>query len=144
MATTNVYLMFNGNCEEAFLFYQSVFEKEFTYIGRFKDMPQNDGCEINAVEAEKIMHVCLPISTETMLMGSDTVEMSGEVSVGNNFAILVRTDSKDEADAVFIKLSKDGKVVMPMQQTFWGSYFGQFTDKFGISWMVSFDEVTAV
>ncbi|SFU70763.1 PhnB protein [Pustulibacterium marinum] len=140
MATVNIYLTFNGNCEEAFLFYQSVFDKAFTYIGRFKDMPQNDECEVNPEDADKIMHVCLPISTETMLMGSDTNEFSGAVTAGTNFAVSINTDSKEEAETLFEKLSVGGKVTMGLQKTFWGAWFGQFTDKFGIQWMVNFDE----
>ncbi|GLB50160.1 VOC family protein [Neptunitalea lumnitzerae] len=144
MATTNVYLTFNGNCEEAFLFYKEVFEREFTYIGKFKDMPANDECEVDPEIAEKIMHVCLPISTETMLMGSDATEQSGEVVFGNNFAISINAESKEDADTYFLKLSKNGTIQMPMQHTFWGAYFGMFTDKFGINWMVNFDEEEGV
>ncbi|GLB51812.1 VOC family protein [Neptunitalea chrysea] len=140
MATTNVYLTFNGNCEEAFLFYKAVFDREFTYIGRFKDIPSNDECEVDAAEAEKIMHVCLPISTETMLMGSDTTEKMGWVDFGDNFAISINTDSREEADHFFIELSKEGVIKMPLQKTFWGAHFGQFKDKFGINWMINFDE----
>lgn len=138
MATTNVYLMFNGNCEEAFNFYKSVFEKEFTYLGRFKDMPQNDESEVSPEVAEKIMHVCLPISAETFLMGSDTGSW-GDVILGNNFAISLKVDSKEEADFVFSKLSKEGNIIMQMEKTFWNAYFGQFVDKFGITWMINYD-----
>ena len=141
MTTVNVYLTFTGNCEEAFNFYKSVFGGDFTYVGRFKDMPPVDGKSAPAKDAEKIMHISLPVSKETTLMGSDTSEgFGGPVTVGNNFSISINTDSKANADNYFKKLSAGGQTVMPMSDTFWGSYFGMFTDKFGINWMVSFDE----
>jgi PhnB protein len=142
MTTVNVYLNFEGNCEEAFNFYKSIFGGEFSYLGRFKDMPPQEGIPpMTAEEGEKIMHVSLPISKETILMASDTGgEWCAKVTQGNNFSVSVNTDSQKEADRLFNGLSAGGKVTMPMEKTFWGSYFGMFTDKFGINWMVSFDE----
>ena len=141
MTTVNVYLTFDGNCEEAFNFYKSVFGGEFPFLGRFKDMPPMEGMPpVPEDQAEKIMHVSLPISEETMLMGSDTGDWGKKVEVGNNFSISVTTDSKAETDRIFNELSVDGNVTMPLQSTFWGDYFGSFTDKFGINWMVSFPE----
>jgi len=141
MTTVNVYLTFNGNCEEAFNFYKSVFGGEFGYIGRFKDMPPVDGKSASPKDAEKIMHVSLPVSRETCLMGSDAMEGFGlPLKEGNNFGISINTDSTAEADKLFNSLSAGGKVTMPMGDTFWGAYFGMFTDKYGISWMVNFDK----
>lgn len=141
MTTVNVYLTFNGNCEAAFNFYKSVFGGDFTYIGRFKDMPPMGDKEMSAADGDKIMHVALPVSNETNLMGSDTVEGFGApLKVGNNFSISVNTDSKAEADRLFNDLSSGGTVGMPMNETFWGAYFGMCTDKFGINWMVSFEK----
>lgn len=142
MATINPYLTFNGNCEAAFIFYKSVFGGEFPYIGRFKDMPPTEGCDpVPAEEGEKIMHVSLPISAETILMGSDSSEAFGQATtVGNNFSISINTDSTAEADKLFEGLSAGGTVTMPMNKTFWGAYFGMFTDKFGINWMINHDE----
>ncbi|WP_130735843.1 VOC family protein [Flavobacterium sp. J27] len=142
MATVNIYLTFNGNCEEAFTFYQSVFGGEFPYIGKFKDMPKNEECpEVSEADAEKIMHVTLPISKETCLMGSDTGgEWASSFQQGNNFSISINAESKAEADKLFTALSEGGQITMPMNQSFWGAYFGMFTDKFGINWMVNFDE----
>lgn len=143
MATVNAYLTFNGNCEEAFEFYKSVFGGEYPYIGKFKDMPQADeNCApMSEADANKIMHVSLPISKETMLMGSDT---SGEWAFnfiqGNNFSVSINAESKEEADKLFNGLSAGGQVTMSMNSTFWGAYFGMFADKFGINWMVNFDE----
>ncbi len=142
MATVNVYLTFDGNCEEAFLFYQSVFGGEFPYIGKFKDMPQSEDCKpMNEAEGNKIMHVTLPISKETCLMGSDTGgEWATKYKAGNNFSISINAESREEADKLFAALSTGGQVTMPMNNTFWGAYFGMFVDKFGIAWMVNFDE----
>ena len=141
MTTVNVYLTFNGNCEEAFKFYQSVFGGEIPYMGRFKDMPAEDGKWLKPGDEEKIMHMSLPISKETVLMGSDAGgEWASSYSPGNNFSISINTDNKEKADMLFNGLSAGGKVAMPMNKTFWGDYFGVFTDKFGINWMVSFNE----
>jgi len=141
MTTVNVYLTFNGNCEEAFNFYKSVFGGEFPYIGRYKDMPPQEGQKMDNKDAEKIMHVSLAISKETVLMGSDTGgKWASSYSQGNNFSISINTDKKAEADRLFNGLSSGGQVTMPMNKTFWGDYFGMFTDKFGVNWMVSFNE----
>ena len=142
MATVNVYLTFNGNTEEAFNFYKSVFGGEFSYIGKFKDMPQSeDHPPLSPEENERIMHVSLPISKETILMGSDSTSFSGDVTFGNNFSVSINTGSREEADRLFNGLSNKGKVIMPMETTFWGAYFGMFVDQFGINWMINFDEV---
>ena len=141
MTTVNVYLTFNGNCLEAFNFYKSVFGGEFSYVGYYKDMPANEGKPVAPEDAEKIMHVSLPISKETMLMGSDTGgEWASSFAQGNNFSLSITTDSKESADRLFDGLSAGGTVTMSMNSTFWGDYFGMFTDKFGINWMVSFNE----
>ena len=131
MASINPYLVFNGNCEEAFLFYQSVFGGEFPYIGKFKDMPPAEGNPALSEEDEnKIMHVTLPIGDGSVLMGSDSNSASGEVAFGHNVSISINTESKEEADKLFSGLSAGGTVTMSMNQTFWGAYFGMFTDKF--------------
>jgi len=140
MTAINVYLTFNGNCEEAFNFYKSVFGGDFGYVGRFKDMPPQDGKAVPAKDANKIMHISLPISKETILMGSDSSEdFGGKVTAGTNFSISLSTDSNANADKFFKSLSAGGKATMPMSETFWGSYFGMLTDKYGIQWMVSND-----
>ncbi len=140
MTTVNIYLNFNGNCEEAFNFYKSVFGGEFSYIGKFKDMPAQEGMPVSKEMEDRIMHVSLPISKETMIMGSDTGgEWASSFQQGNNFSISINTNSKEEADRLFNRLSEGGKVTMPLDNTFWGDYFGMFTDKFGINWMVSFN-----
>lgn len=141
MASINPYLIFNGNCEEAFLFYQSVFGGEFPYIGKFKDMPPTEGHPaLSDEDGEKIMHVTLPIGDGFVLMGSDSNSASGEVAFGQNVSLSLNTKSKEEADKLFNGLSAGGTVTLPMNQTFWGAYFGMFSDKFGVNWMVNFDE----
>lgn len=141
MATVNIYLTFDGNCEEAFKFYQSVFGGQIPYMGRFKDMPPGEESQVKPGEENRIMHVSLPISKETMLMGSDTGgEWASGYSQGNNFSISITADSKEEANKLFKGLSAGGKVTMPLGKTFWSDTFGTLTDKFGINWMVSFDE----
>ena len=142
MAVVNPYLTFSGNCEEAFTFYKSVFGGDFQFVGRFKEMPPMEGCPpVSEAEAEKIMHISLPISKETSLMGSDSLDAFGQATiVGTNFTISINTTSQEEADKLFNGLSAGGKVTMPMDKTFWGSYFGMFVDKFNIQWMVSFEQ----
>jgi PhnB protein len=138
MAAINPYLNFLGNTEEAFTFYKSVFGGEFTMIQRFKDTPGIEG--MSESDKEKIMHVSLPIGQGNVLMGSDAVESMGHtMTAGNNFSLSVSTDSKEEADRLFSGLSMDGNIEMELQDTFWGAYFGMFTDKFGIRWMVNYD-----
>jgi PhnB protein len=139
MAQVNPYLTFNGKCEEAFNFYKSVFGGDFPYIGRYKDMPSEH--PIPESDKEKIMHVSLPISKETVLMGSDSAEAfgGGGTQPGNTFALSVNTDSEEEAKKIFNALSAGGKITMQLNKTFWGALFGMFTDKFGIAWMVNYD-----
>lgn len=141
MATVNVYLTFDGNCKEAFDFYKSAFGKEYQYIGTFGEMPPAEGQEAKEDDKDKIMHVTLPISQETTLMGSDAGgEWGSQLKTGNNFSVSINAESKDEADRLFNGLSAGGQVTMPMADTFWGAYFGMFTDKFGINWMVNYDD----
>lgn len=141
MATINTDVVFNGNCKEAFDFYRSVFGGEYSYLVKYKEMPSKDGRKFSALDAEKIMHISLPISKETSLMGNDYIEGFGKKTIfGNNFSLSIDTESKEEADKLFGALSDGGKVTMPMENTFWNAYFGMFTDKFGINWMVSFEK----
>ena len=141
MTRVNVYLTFNGNCEDAFRFYQSVFGGEFGHFSRFGEMPPSeDGQGMPDDQLNRIMHVSLPISIETAIMGSDTGgEWASSFVHGNNFSVSINVDSTAEADRIFNGLSKDGHVTMPLAATFWGSYFGMCTDKFGINWMMSCD-----
>ena len=139
MTTISPYLTFNGTCEEAFNFYKSVFGGEFPYAGRFSEMPANPEMPpMSDEDKNKIMHISLPISNETVLMGSDYLPGFGpELVEGNNFSISINCKSKKEVDRIFGGLSEGGQVKMPLNETFWGSYFGMFIDQFGIHWMVS-------
>ena len=138
MALINPYLNFNGNTEEVFNFYKSVFGGEFAMIMRYNEAPKE--YQMGETEGNKIMHMALPIGPHTVLMGSDTPEAYSKANEGSNIAISISADSKEQADEIFNGLSAGGKVMMPMANTFWGSYFGMFKDKFGINWMMSFDK----
>ena len=138
MIKLNPYLNFNGNTEEAFNFYKSVFGGEFAMLQRFKDTP--NAKDIATKDQDKIMHVSLPLANGTVLMATDALESMGHKLIeGNNFSLTLSVDSEKEADEIFAKLSAGGKVEMAMNKTFWNAYFGMFTDKFGIRWMISYD-----
>ena len=141
MTTINVYLTFNGNCKEAFEFYKSVLGGEFSYVGTFGEMPPQEGIPSLPEELKnQIMHISLPISKETVLMGSDAGgEWAPKLNVGNNFSISLLTETIEEADRIFYALSEGGKITMPLGNQFWGAYYGMLTDKFGINWMVNCD-----
>jgi PhnB protein len=141
MPSANIYLNFKDNCEEAFNYYKSVFGGDFTYIGRYSDMPPQEGQALSETDKNKIMHVSLRIGKESVLMGSDSGgEWASNIVVGNNFSISINADSREQADRFFDQLSSGGKATMPMNKTFWGEYFGMCTDKFGINWMFSVNE----
>ena len=138
MANIQPYLNFNGNCEEAFNFYKSVFGGEFIYVGRFGDMPPAEGQQMSEEQAGKIMHISLAIGKDSYLMGSDAGgEWASNIREGNNIQLSLNADSSEHADRLYSGLSAGGRQTMPMANTFWGSYFGMLTDKFGINWMIS-------
>ncbi|NEU06785.1 VOC family protein [Flavihumibacter sp. R14] len=140
MAQVNPYLNFNGECEAAFNFYKSVFGGEFNRMSRYKDMPPSEHMPMNEADSEKVMHVSLPLSKETVLMGSD---VGGEWAkynvVGNNIQLSVNAESEEDARRIFSGLGAGGQVKMPLEKTFWGAFFGMLTDKFGVNWMVNYD-----
>ena len=139
MALINPHINFNGNAEEAFQFYQSVFGGSFANIVRYKDMPM-PGFEIPAAEANKIMHIALPIGPN-VLMGNDVPSFMGTVNENENRSkISIGAESREEADKIFNGLSAGGSVEMPIGDSPWGSYFGMVRDKYGIEWMVDYDE----
>ena len=131
----NIYLNFSGGCREAFEFYRSVFGSEFEVLQTFADAPPEAG--MPGEIADLIMHVSLPMR-DGVLMGSD-VPSPDELVSGNNFSISLAPDSREEADRLFGALSAGGEIEMAMQETFWGSYFGSFRDRFGIGWMINQD-----
>lgn len=138
MAHLDPYLNFNGNTLEVFNFYKSVFGGEFQTIMTNKDVP--DEYKGMASSDDFVWHISLEITPGNYLMGSDTPDSMGKATTGTNVSISINTDSKEEADRLFKGLSAGGTTVMPMGRAFWGSYFGMFTDKFGIQWMVSFGD----
>jgi PhnB protein len=138
MAKLNVYLNFAGNAEQAFNFYRSVFGGEFRNITRFKDMPM-PGVTIPKGDENKIMHIALPVGKDDVLMASDVLEGFGHrLVMGNNVTVSIFPDSKQEADRMFKALSAGGKIDMPIADQPWGDYYGDFTDKFGVRWMVDY------
>lgn len=140
MLQVNTYLNFAGNAEEAFNFYKSVFGTEFIGFSRFKDVENLPGKEdMSEEELEGVMHVALPILGGHWLMGTDVPKfMLKDFQIGNNVSISLHPESKEQADELFAKLSAGGKVTMPMQDMFWGDYYGSFEDKFGVCWMINY------
>lgn len=138
MASINPYINFNGNAEEAFNFYKSVFGGEFASVVRFKDL-ENAGVHVSENEADKIMRIVLPIGS-SLLIANDVPESMGRVSENENRSkIAVTAESREEADKIFKGLSVDGTVEMPMDESPWGTYFAMFRDRYGIEWTVEFD-----
>ena len=138
MALINPHINFNGNAEEAFNFYKSVFGGEFATIMRLKDL-SIPGHQVSEADADKIMHIALPIG-QNILMGNDVPEGMGPVNEAENRSkISISAESREEADRLFSGLSAGGTVEMPIGDSPWGSYFGMFRDKYGIEWMVDFD-----
>jgi len=138
MATINPYINFNGNAEEAFEFYRSVFGGEFTTVVRFKDLA-SDEFPVAENEADKIMRIVLPIGGNN-LIANDVPEVLGRVNENENRSkISVSAESREEADKIFTGLSTGGTVEMPIGDSPWGTYFGMLRDKYGIEWTVEFD-----
>ena len=130
------YLLFNGNAEEAFNFYKSALGAEITNVQRNGDSPQ--GAQMSDADKKKIMHIALEGPQGIRLMASDYFDFTGEpFTTGNNFSLSLHPDSDALADELFNKLSAAGTVTVPMSKAPWGDYFGMFTDKFGIKWMVN-------
>lgn len=133
------YLNFDGKAEEAFEFYKSVFGGELKAKMKMSEMPEGDKLPEN--EQHRIMHIALPIGNDTILMASDTVLSAGhKLQPGSQTYVLLDTKSREEASKIFKALSQGGEMEMQIADTFWGAYFGSFIDKFGIRWMVNFEE----
>jgi PhnB protein len=138
MAQINPHINFNGNAEEAFTFYKSVFGGEFVKIIRFKDI-SSPGFPVTENDANKIMHIALPIG-KNILMANDVPESMGLTNENENRSkISISAESKEEADKLFNGLSVGGQIEVPIGDSPWDSYFGMFRDKYGIEWMVDFD-----
>ena len=139
MRTINPWINFNGNAEEAFNFYKSVFGGEFTKISRFKDLASAE-FQVPEKEADKIMTIALPLGKHNVLMANDVPEFMGRVNEAENRSkIVVSAESRDEADKIFNGLSAGGDVEGPIGDSPWGTYAGMFRDKYGIEWIIEFD-----
>jgi len=130
------YVTFNGNTEEAFNFYKAAFGGELVNVQRFGDAP--NGAQMSDADQKKIMHIALEAPNGIKLMGNDHLDFMGEpFKAGNNFSLSLHPDSEAVADKLFNSLSAGGIVMVPMARAPWGDYFGMFTDKFGIKWMIN-------
>ena len=139
MKAINPWINFNGNAEEAFTFYKSVFGGEFAKIVRFKDLSDAE-FPVAENDANKIMHIALPIGKNNVLVANDVPEFMGRVNENENRSkIYVATESREEADKIFNGLSAGGDVEGPIGESPWGTYAGMFRDKYGIEWIVEFD-----
>ena len=140
MALINPYIHFNGNAEEAFAFYKSVFGGAFGKIARYKDISSPE-FPVAENDANRIMHIALPIGKSNVLMASDVLESMGQVTENDNRnTISISAESREEADKLFNGLSAGGKIEMPIADGPLSSYFGMFADKFGVQWMVDFTQ----
>lgn len=137
MAQLHPYLNFDGNAEEAFNFYKSVFGGEFLGVHRMSSAPGTEQLPEN--ERNRVLHISLPLGNGSILMASDIIPSAGHVlNPGNNVHLSLHPESREEAARLFAGLSAGGQIVMDLQDTFWGAYFGSFTDKFGIHWMINY------
>ena len=136
MRNTTPYLHFNGNAEEAMNFYKSVIGGEFIIFQRYKDVPGAE--KMPARDQERCIHISLKVSSNITIMASDTLGSGEALQAGNNFHICLHTDNDAETEKLFEGLSKNGRIEMPLNKTFWGAYFGMFRDKYGVQWMLSY------
>ena len=144
MAKINPHINFNGNAEEAFTFYKSVFGGEFTKTVRLKDLASAE-FQVPETDAEKLMLISLPIGSGSFLMGNDVPSFMGTVNENENRSkISITAESKEEADQLFNGLSAGGNIEVPIDDSPWGSYFGMFRDKFGIEWIIDFDPTALI
>ena len=141
MKNLNVYLTFDGNCEQAFNFYHSILGGKIASMSKFKDMPPSDihPEPITGEAGERIMHIHLILPNNMAIMASDILPSQSVLSTGNNFSLSIDAESEEEATTFFNSLMEEGQITMPLQKTFWGAYFGIGKDKFGIQWMVNYD-----
>lgn len=138
MLKVHIYLNFDGNTLEAFEFYKSIFGGDFVLFQQVKGTPGIP--DLSPEDLEKVMHIALPVGDNMMLHASDAMPSMGQkLEEGNNFHIMLESDSKEEADRYFKALSVHGQIGMPMQDTFWGAYYGMLTDKFGVQWMIDYE-----
>lgn len=140
MPKLSIYLHFDGNCEEVFTHYKNIFGVGFSNIIRYGDLPHQEGMPvIPATDKDKIENVVIRLSDDTVLMGSDNLEVFGQkIVTGNNFSIYFEADSKEQAEKVFAGLSEGGFIKMPLTLAHWGDLFGMCSDRFDVNWLVNF------
>jgi PhnB protein len=139
MKAVNPYLNLPGTAEEAFTFYRSVFGGEFSGLVRFRDLPDNR-MGVSEADLDKIANIALPLGANTVLMATDVVDaFPQELRRGNDHYITLEPDTKEEAESLFQALSSGGTVGMPLSQTEWAELFGEFTDRFGVQWMINYE-----
>ena len=141
MITLNPYLVFRDTCEEAFHFYETVFGGEILYMGRYKDVPQDTRQFFPGSTDEQIMHATLKINAKTVLMGNNNAAAYDKLkgAFTNTFFLYISTENKEDAYRIFDELSAEGKITMPMTETFWSTNYGMVTDRFGINWKITFN-----
>ena len=137
MKNIEPYLIFNGNCEEAFTFYESVFGVKMRFISRYKDLPDAEKANIPPADMNKILHTLLPVSDKVYIMGSDS-PAKRKITFGDNVSLTLNVESEEEAKHLFERLSEEGNVTMPLQKTFWAELYAMITDKFSIHWMINY------
>ena len=139
MSQTSTYLTFERGCEQAFEFYKQAFGTDYAWpITRYGAMPSEDGAPAFSAEDQNlVMNMALPIMGGHLLMGSDVPPFTGQtLTEGNRYSVCLMPDTRGEADTIFAALSAGGEVFQPLHEAFWGDYYGEFKDKFGISWML--------
>ena len=141
MAQISTHVAYNGNCEEAFLFYKSIFGGEFNNLMRNQDLPQDVPAIPDTIPSQ-ILHISLPLGNGCALMGCDMPPAYGIATSGNRFNISISTGSEAETEHIYNGLLAGGKVAMPLERTFWGAYFGMVVDKYEVQWMVTYDAST--
>lgn len=137
MAVAHPYIHFNGNCEEAFQHYREVFGGEFSMIARYSESPGAQ--HVSSGDDNKIMHISLPLSNGSMLLGSDIPSAFPQAKMGSNYFVSIHTNNADEARKIYDGLAAGGQVYMPLDKTFWTELFGMLADKYGIQWMISYE-----
>ena len=137
MTSASPYLTFDGDCEQAFEFYRTVFGGEFFTVRRFSEAPSE--VPGMADDPDRILHISLPLGDGQRLMGSDRPSMVGPGTFGDSIAVSIEPDDAEQGRRLFAELSAGGGVTMPYERQFWGADFGMCTDKFGVNWMVNYD-----
>lgn len=136
MPGVNPYLTFDGNCEEAFALYRSVFGGEFSDLSRFSAAPKE--IPRSPEDENKVMHISLPLGDGQVLMGSDRPSEVGAGTFGDSMAVSVAPDDEEQGRHIFEGLAEGGTVTMPYERQFWGADFGMCIDRFGVNWMVNY------